>query len=308
MSPPYPSELVSARDVDRIAWIEYERGMRNVYTAVAPDFEPVRLTSFMEDDGVDLQDLQMSDDGEIVTFIRGHTPNREGWVANPASDPRGAERAVWAMSTRGGNPWRIAEARSYTLSPDGRWIGYAVDGQIHRAPVNSGLGTGVEAGTPFFTAYGRNAGPEWSPGGDRIAYVSDREDHSFIGVYDARSPAITYMAPSVDHDTSPAWSPDGTRIAFLRRPGDPFGARADRGDADPESLPEGLLESRFRGGHLLEIWVADAATGEGRAALALRPGRRAKGSPTSAASSGPGRPHRLRGRAGELAALGTRSR
>jgi len=181
---------------------------------VAPDFEPVRLTSFMEDDGVDLQDLQMSGDGEVVTFIRGHTPNRQGWVANPASDPRGAERAVWAMSTRGGNPWRITEARSYTLSPDGRWIGYAVDGQIHRAPVNSGLGTGAEAGTPFFTAYGRNAGPVWSPVGDRIAYVSDREDHSFIGVYDARSPAITYLAPSVDHDTSPAWSPDGRSIVF----------------------------------------------------------------------------------------------
>lgn len=263
ISPAFPYSLVSAARADRIAWIEYERGMRNVYTAVAPEYEPLRLTSFLEDDGVDLQDLQMSDDGEVVTFIRGHTPNRDGWVANPTSDPRGAERAVWAMSTRGGNPWRIVEARSYALSPDGRWVTYAAGGQIHRAPVNSGLSAGAEAGAPFFTAYGRNGGPVWSPVGDRVAYVSDREDHSFIGVYDARSPAITYLAPSVDHDTSPAWSPDGKRIAFLRRPGDPFGLRADRGDANPATLPAGLLQSRFRGGHLLEIWVADAASGEG---------------------------------------------
>jgi dipeptidyl-peptidase-4 len=263
ISPAFPYALVSAARADRIAWIEYERGMRNVYTAVAPEYEPIRLTNFMEDDGVDLQELQLSDDGEVVTFIRGHTANREGWVANPSSDPRGAERAVWAASTRGGNPWRIAEARSHTLSPDGRWITYAADGQIYRAPVNSGLAVGAESGAPFFTAYGRNSSPVWSPAGDRVAYVSDRDDHSFIGVYDARSPEITYLAPSVDHDTAPAWSPDGTRIAFLRRPGDPFGARADRGDAEPATLPDGLLESRFQGGHVLEIWVANASTGEG---------------------------------------------
>ncbi|HSM61727.1 MAG TPA: hypothetical protein VK849_13055, partial [Longimicrobiales bacterium] len=135
LSPGFPYELVSARGADRIAWIEYERGMRNVYTAAPPDFTPVRLTSYLEDDGVDLTGLQITEDGALVTFIRGHAPNREGWIANPASDPRGGERAVWAMSTVGGNPWRVTDVRDYALSPDGRWVAYAHDGQIHRAPV-----------------------------------------------------------------------------------------------------------------------------------------------------------------------------
>jgi dipeptidyl-peptidase 4 len=78
LSPGFPYSLVSADAVDRIAWIENERGMRNVYTAEAPGFEPLRLTDFLEDDGIDLQDLQISRDGEIVTFLRGHAPNREG--------------------------------------------------------------------------------------------------------------------------------------------------------------------------------------------------------------------------------------
>lgn len=272
LSPGFPYSLVSADAVDRVAWLEYERGMRNVYTASAPAFDPVRLTDFLEDDGVDLQSLQLSEDGEIVTFLRGHQPNRQGWVANPSSDPRGAERWVWAMSTRGGSPWRVVEAMSYTLSSDGRWVAFERDGQIHRAPVNSGMGSGAESAQPFFTAYGDNEDPVWSPDGSRIAYVSDRGDHSFIGVYDARSPAITYLAPGVDRDTDPAWSPDGTRIAFVRRPGDPFGEEADLGEADPEELPAGLTESVFAGGHHLEIWVADVSTGEGRRIWAAPPG------------------------------------
>ena len=99
LSPGYPVQLVSARAADRIAWIEYEEGRRNVYTAVAPDFAPVRLTRFEDDDGRDLSNLRISDDGSTLVFLRGHTANRQGWIANPASDPRGAERAAWAVST-----------------------------------------------------------------------------------------------------------------------------------------------------------------------------------------------------------------
>src|SRR5437763_16167544 len=71
LSPGYPSELVSAKKADRIAWLAYDRGRRNVYFAAAPDFKTVRLTSFMDDDGVILSALEMSDDGSIVTFVRG---------------------------------------------------------------------------------------------------------------------------------------------------------------------------------------------------------------------------------------------
>src|SRR6187200_1555894 len=68
LSPAFPYNLVAARRADRIAWIENERGMRNVYTAVAPSFRPVRLTSTANDDGVDLRPLQISDDGAIVAY------------------------------------------------------------------------------------------------------------------------------------------------------------------------------------------------------------------------------------------------
>jgi len=56
----FPSDLVSAKKADRIAWCEVEKGLRNVYTAVAPGFKPVRLTDFMQDDGKELSELKIS--------------------------------------------------------------------------------------------------------------------------------------------------------------------------------------------------------------------------------------------------------
>ena len=71
------------------------------------------------------------------------------------------------MSTRGGNPWRVVDATGYRLSSDGRWILYLEDGQVHRAPVNSGVETEADERTRLFTAYGENAAAVWSPDDSR---------------------------------------------------------------------------------------------------------------------------------------------
>src|ERR1043166_387179 len=126
MSPASPLEVTSAKKTDRIAWMAYEKGMRNVYTAAAPNFTPVRLTSFMKDDGVDLTGVKLSDDGSVVAFIRGSATNRDGWVANPSHDPNGPDRAIWAVSTSGsGVAHRVADGANFELSPDGRYVLYA---------------------------------------------------------------------------------------------------------------------------------------------------------------------------------------
>jgi dipeptidyl-peptidase 4 len=266
LSPPFAYDLVAAKQADRIAWLENERGRGNVYTAVAPEFRPVRVTAWLDDDGIDLTSLQMSADGEIVAFIRGHAPNRQGWVANPASVAAGEERAIWAVRTRGGEPWRVAAARSFALSPDGEWVAFAEDGLIHRRPVDPARTTDpAPHGVNVIRTYGTNANPVWSPDGTRIAFTSERDDHAFIGIYDTRSPHVRYLAPGVDRDASPTWSPDGRFVAFTRRPGLPYGARTERRQTLPDdAYPPGLLSARFRGGHDFTIWVADAQTGEGR--------------------------------------------
>src|SRR5215469_3901203 len=75
MSFAFPAELVAAKKADRIVWVANDKGLRNVYTAVAPAFRPVRVTSFLKDNGIESTQLGISDDGSTVVFTRGGAPN-----------------------------------------------------------------------------------------------------------------------------------------------------------------------------------------------------------------------------------------
>jgi dipeptidyl-peptidase 4 len=286
LSPASPQELVSARKVDRIAWVDYAEGKRNAYTAAAPAFTPVRLSNFMKDDGIMMSAIKISDDGSTVVFLRGEAPNREGWSPNPSADPNGPEHAIWAAKTAGGGAWRVVDTANPELAPDGSSILFVKDGQIYRAKISAVKpATEVDRGEkPFIKEWGVQSDPKWSPDGRKIAFVSTRTDHSFIVVYDVATKSVKYLSPSVDFDTQPTWLPDSKHLLFVRRPGLPFGQQAQQG-AGGIGLPTGpaaatqtaAATNAGRGGR-----------GRGQAAAATAPATTAAPAAQPAANNSPG--------------------
>jgi dipeptidyl aminopeptidase/acylaminoacyl peptidase len=100
----------------------------------------------------------------------------------------------------------------------------------------------------YIKEWGRQSNPRWSPDGKKIAWVSDRENHSLIGVYDTRTRRVDFLAPSVDCDAAPAWSADSKRIAFVRRPGVPFGMQTQEGSGGIGNPPGPASGRSGRGG------------------------------------------------------------
>src|SRR5262249_39791780 len=70
-----------------------------------------------------------------------------------------------------------------------------------------------------FYARGASESPVWSPDGHNLAFVSNRGDHSFIGLFTRPDQPIRFIAPSTSRDSLPAWSSDGRKLASLGEPG-----------------------------------------------------------------------------------------
>ena len=64
---------------------------------------------------------------------------------------------------------------------------------------------------------GKNYEPVWSPDGERIAFVSSRDDNFEIYVMNADGSEPANLTNNSADDYSPAWSPDGKYIAFVSK-------------------------------------------------------------------------------------------
>lgn len=253
LSAPMPSALVAGPDGHRIAWVQEARGARNVWVAEAPDFEGRQVTSRTEDDGQAVGELAFIADGSAVVFVRGGAPNRQGEMPNPTSHPEGAERAVWIVPFEDGDARRLAEGHAPAPAPRGSTVAFRRGDALWTVDAR-----GDDEARLLAEVRGGPSSLRWSPDGERLAFVSSRGDHAFVGIVDADGGALRYLDPSVDRDASPVWSPGGDRIAFLRIPSErdvlPFTPKR-------EGLPWSIRVVNLDTGEARRVWRASEGTG-----------------------------------------------
>ena len=216
LSFPSPDNLVASPAGSTIAWTFNERGVRNIFVASAPAFEAHKVTSYTEDDGQELTQLEFSRDGKTIVYVRGgdHGSNRGADTPpNPAGLSVQPRIQIWSVNVSGGTPKLVAEGDDPAVSPDSDRVAFVRNRQIWIAPID-----GSKQPQQLFYARGTSGSPVWSPDGKSLAFVSNRGDHSFIGLFVPDQP-IRFIAPSTSRDSQAAWSLDGRRIAFLRQPG-----------------------------------------------------------------------------------------
>jgi dipeptidyl aminopeptidase/acylaminoacyl peptidase len=244
----YPFPYAPVRDArgTSIAYALDQTGVRTLWFARAPDFEPRQLFSSGADDGQELTNLAISNDDAHLVYVRGgdHDAN---WPLplqpNPASNPAEPDMQVWSVATGGGPPKLLGSGDAPAISPDGARVAFTNGGAVMLAPID-----GSAAAKRLFFDRGEDSDLRWSPDGSALAFVSTRTDHSFIAVYRSDGTPIQYLAPTTSQDIMPRWSPDGKAIAFVRV----------GGDGGPPQNPLNWSPTPW------QIWVADVQSGGAR--------------------------------------------
>lgn len=246
MGAPFPTNLTAAATGEKLAWTLNERGLRNVWVAEGPAFAARRLTGYESDDAQELNAVQISTDGKWVIYMRGGDFGSnwdDALPVNPTGMPNPVKVEIWTVPFTGGTPVSLGEGVNPVISPRSDVVVFERARQLWSIAID-----GSSPAKKLFDQRGSAGDAQFSPDGSRLAFVSGRGDHAFIGIFTDEATPILYVAPRTSRDGSPRWSGDGRQIAFVRRPG-AGGAPVNSLEIQPNPW---------------SIWIADAATGEAR--------------------------------------------
>ena len=211
-------------------------GKRNVYTAAAPDFKPVRLTTFLERRRRrSCPSSSISDDGiDRRVRARQRAESRRLGRESDAAIRTARERAVWAAQTDGSGAWRLGRRRRTPALLARRQARRVREGR----PDLSRRRDGARARPSETAASSRSSrrgaatrNPRWSPDGSKLAFVSDARRsplHRRLRREDARRSTSSRRAWTSTR--ARRGRPTASASRSFVGPGTPFGQQAQHGD------------------------------------------------------------------------------
>ena len=245
----FPTALTASSGEGYITWVENQEGVRNIYYAQEPDYAPVQLTDYKEDDGQALGNLAFKPDHTALLYVRGSGPNRQGEYPNPTTHPEPPKQEIYLADLASGTSKMLGQGSNP------QWL----DNQIlfqkqGTAWVMDANGENAKA---LFNIRGSVGSLTLSPDQSKLAFVNGRGDHSFIGIYTFSDGSLKLLDPTIDRDSNPVWSPDGKQLAFLRMPWEAtrmFSARR-------KGLPFSIVVAAVKTGNTKTIFTADKGKG-----------------------------------------------
>jgi dipeptidyl aminopeptidase/acylaminoacyl peptidase len=259
LSAPFSSQLSAAPSGSAFAWATNLQGRRNLWVTTrntdGKTFTSRQLTNYSEDDGIEIGDITWTSDAESIVYVRGGDFEFPEMPApNPDLLSGGVDQEIWFISTHGGEPRKLTTGSAPAVSPLGDQVAYLLKGQIWEIPLKDSNAKPVQV----LHTRGSASSLLWSPDGKALAFVSDRGDHSFIGLYSPATKSLRYLDPGTDHDGSPAWSRDGKSIAFIRVP---FSKHDVFFGPKRTGLPWSIRVVDIESGKGHEIWRANESRG-----------------------------------------------
>ena len=246
LSAPHTSQLVASPAGEAVAWVMDFQGRKNIWVAEGPDFKAKQLTRYELDDGMRISNLQFTPDGFSLLYGYGNT-------FNPTSSPRRPPQVIKVLNLKTGQEIVLTEGQGPLISPDGKTVLFIRGSEPYVIPFDRS-----SEARRLFQARGVSRSFEWSPDSKKVLFVSFREAHSFIGIYDLEKDDLTWLIPDVYRDRYPVWSPDGKSVAFIRMPPGPTpGSTSGRGGQVPFSVWVVDLENMAG----RKIWETEAGGG-----------------------------------------------